>query len=140
MSDGVFAGRSYKTLLSLRVGAVAVAFVCGAFATSAIAGNTLFQYDSLGRVIKVIYPDNKQVCFAYDAAGNRTQVKRQATGTCTVPGSTLVASQTTSAMTAVVLNGDDQVLKAMAAVSGVELEGEPQPESAESVDGEVVSN
>lgn len=64
--------------------------------SSASAGNTTYQYDALGRVVKVTYPDAKQICYAYDAAGNRTQVKRQATGTCTASGSVLAlqASQT----------------------------------------------
>jgi len=60
--------------------------------TSAHAGNTTYQYDALGRVIKVTYPDSKQICYAYDSAGNRTQVKRQAAGTCTVTGSTVTSS------------------------------------------------
>lgn len=60
--------------------------------TSALAGNTTYQYDALGRVIKVIYPDSKQICYAYDSAGNRTQVKRQATGSCSVSGSTLTSA------------------------------------------------
>ena len=64
----------------------------------AFAGNTTYQYDSLGRVIKVTYPDSKQICYAYDAAGNRTQVKRQATGTCTVTGSTVTSSLTAQTM------------------------------------------
>jgi len=58
----------------------------------AFAGNTTYQYDALGRVIKVTYPDNKQICYAYDRAGNRTQVKRQATGTCTPSAITLTTS------------------------------------------------
>ncbi|WP_090649710.1 RHS repeat domain-containing protein [Asticcacaulis taihuensis] len=66
--------------------------------TSASAGNTTYQYDALGRVIKVTYPDSKQICYAYDSAGNRTQVKRQATGTCTVTGSTLSSSLTAETM------------------------------------------
>lgn len=66
-------------------------------ATSATAGNTTYQYDALGRVVKVTYPDAKQICYTYDAAGNRTQVKRQATGTCTVTGSVL-AVQASQAM------------------------------------------
>lgn len=77
--------------------AVCLAFGIAVFSTSsATAGNTTYQYDALGRVVKVTYPDAKQICYAYDAAGNRTQVKRQATGTCTATGSVLAlqASQT----------------------------------------------
>lgn len=70
------------------------------FGTSAFAGNTTYQYDALGRVIKVTYPDSKQICYAYDSAGNRTQVQRQATGTCSVTGSTLSSSLTAGAMLA----------------------------------------
>lgn len=68
------------------------------WATSVSAGNTTYQYDSLGRVVKVTYPDTKQICYSYDAAGNRTQVKRQATGTCTPPSLTLTSSMTVEAM------------------------------------------
>ncbi len=68
------------------------------WSASAYAGNTTYQYDSLGRVIKVTYPDSKQICYTYDSAGNRTQVKRQGTGTCTVTGSTLSSSMTAQTM------------------------------------------
>lgn len=52
-------------------------------AMPATAGNTTYQYDALGRVVKVTYPDAKQVCYSYDPAGNRYLVQRQATGACT---------------------------------------------------------
>ena len=65
---------------------------CAVLASTALAADTTYQYDSLGRVIKVTYPDSKQICYSYDAAGNRTQVKRQSTGTCTVTGSALTSS------------------------------------------------
>lgn len=76
------------------VSLASVGIICaGAMLTPpAFAGNTTYQYDTLGRVTKVTYPDNKQICYAYDPAGNRTQVKRQATGTCTPPAITLTTS------------------------------------------------
>lgn len=80
---------------------VAVSAILGAgslMSTSAFAGTTTYQYDALGRVIKVVYPDLKHICYSYDSAGNRTQVKRQATGSCTVTGSTLSSSLTAETM------------------------------------------
>jgi YD repeat-containing protein len=68
------------------------ACVGGLYASFANAGDTKYQYDALGRVIKVTYPDTKQICYYYDAAGNRIQVNRRATGTCTPTGSTLTSS------------------------------------------------
>ena len=47
-------------------------------ASSALAGDTVYKYDALGRVIEVDYPDGSIVYYSYDAAGNRTQVQRQA--------------------------------------------------------------
>lgn len=76
--------------------------------TSAFAGNTTYQYDALGRVIKVTYPDSKQICYAYDSAGNRTQVQRKATGTCSVTGSTLTSSLTAETMLAAQLSSEAQ--------------------------------
>ena len=82
---------------SARVAVCVVLSFAALSATTAMAGNTTYQYDALGRVVKVTYPDAKQICYAYDAAGNRTQVKRQATGTCTATGSVL-ALQASQAM------------------------------------------
>lgn len=76
-------------------GIMCIVFFCGA---AAYAGTTSYQYDALGRVVKVTYPDTKQICYAYDAAGNRTQVKRQATGACTPPTSALTSSMTVETM------------------------------------------
>lgn len=47
-------------------------------AGSAQAGETLYTYDSLGRVTRVQYPDGGVVEYSYDSAGNRIQVSRTA--------------------------------------------------------------
>jgi YD repeat-containing protein len=85
------------------------------FVGSAIGGTTSYQYDSLGRVIKVVYPDLKQICYTYDSAGNRTQVKRQATGSCTVTGSTLTSSLTAEKMFAA-QQGNEQLVVSESAI------------------------
>jgi YD repeat-containing protein len=57
----------------LRSAALSVAGALALVATSA-AGATTYEYDTLGRVIKVIYDDGSYVQYQYDAAGNRTVV------------------------------------------------------------------
>lgn len=96
--------RMYRSVDLAKVVRLGVCLSLGAVtvsATSVNAGNTTYQYDVLGRVIKVTYPDSKQICYDYDPAGNRTSVKRQATGTCTATGSVLVlpSSQATTQST-----------------------------------------
>ena len=46
----------------------ALLICCGA----AEAGTTQYQYDALGRLVEVIFPDGVIVTYAYDQAGNRT--------------------------------------------------------------------
>lgn len=41
---------------------------------SAPAWSITYQYDALGRLVKVVYDDGSWVQYAYDAAGNRTVV------------------------------------------------------------------
>lgn len=47
-------------------------------AQNASAAETSYQYDALGRLIQVTYPDGSSVTYAYDAAGNRISVTRSA--------------------------------------------------------------
>jgi len=50
----------------------------GLSASQALAGDTTYTYDALGRVIEVNYPDGSKITYTYDAAGNRTQVVKTA--------------------------------------------------------------
>ncbi len=96
---------NYKAKRFTPIAAITL-FVVGGFAAPVTAGTTAYQYDALGRVIKAVYPDLKHICYAYDSAGNRTQVKRQATGTCTVTGSTLTSSLTAESLFAAQQNSE----------------------------------
>jgi YD repeat-containing protein len=93
--------------------------------SSALAGNTAYQYDTLGRVVKVTYPDAKQVCYAYDLAGNLTQVKRQATGACTVAIGMATTSQMTAVMSADAKDTQMEALSETAAAPSAVVGGEP---------------
>ena len=42
------------------------------------AASTTYTYDPLGRVISATYPNGSAVAYAYDGAGNRTQVSNMA--------------------------------------------------------------
>ena len=90
----------------LKVGGFAIIGFAVLSGSSAFAVDTAYQNDSQGRVIKVTYPDSKQICYSYEAAGNRTQVKRQSTGTCTVAGSTLNAAKSTEVLAAAQQSAD----------------------------------
>lgn len=54
----------------------ALALGLGLMTTQAMAGDTYYKYDALGRVLLSSYPDGSQVGFAYDSAGNRSATKR----------------------------------------------------------------
>ncbi len=56
------------TALALSVG------LAGLGASAAYADTTVYTYDALGRVIKVVTPSGRTTTYTYDAAGNRTQV------------------------------------------------------------------
>lgn len=98
-----------------------------------MAGNTVYQYDTLGRVVKVTYPDAKQVCYTYDAAGNRTQVKRQGTGTCNVASASVTATQ--SAMMSAGDSGEVQAMSAAPTDSESALGGELSAGADDTVPG-----
>ncbi|MBS0297117.1 MAG: tandem-95 repeat protein [Proteobacteria bacterium] len=64
-------GRLFR---ALRTGAAAGVLALG-LASAAIADpTTTYGYDALGRLTSVIYPDGQTINYAYDAAGNRTQL------------------------------------------------------------------
>ena len=47
-------------------------------ATSAVSGETKYEYDPLGRLVKVTYSDGSTVAYSYDQAGNRVAVTTMA--------------------------------------------------------------
>lgn len=58
----------------LKAATTAAAFAV--LATAAVAGDTAYKYDALGRVLLSTYPDNSQVGFKYDNSGNRVSTRR----------------------------------------------------------------
>lgn len=75
--------RIHNSALSRRglVAGAAVTAVSGLSvlaASGARSGDTTYQYDALGRVINVAYPDGAQISYQYDHAGNRILVTKVA--------------------------------------------------------------
>lgn len=58
---------SWALLARLAVPAVAMMAV-----GTAVAGSATYTYDSLGRLVKVVYSNGVTITYTYDAAGNRT--------------------------------------------------------------------
>lgn len=58
-------------MTGLLAGAVAAAVTVAAVAP-AQAGSATYSYDSLGRLVKVVYSNGAVITYTYDAAGNRT--------------------------------------------------------------------
>ena len=54
-------------------------------AALSVAGDTVYTYDALGRLVKVVRPDNVETNYTLDAAGNRTQVTEGTPGPPTPP-------------------------------------------------------
>jgi YD repeat-containing protein len=54
---------------------IAGASICARGAAE--AQTIAYSYDSIGRVIKVVYPNGQTVNYTYDSAGNRTTVTVQ---------------------------------------------------------------
>lgn len=52
--------------------------------SDAPAQSVSYEYDALGRLVKVVYPGNAQATYAYDAAGNRTQAVNAAPYSATI--------------------------------------------------------
>lgn len=63
---------SRRRLLAQVFGCGAVGALMGPI-TSTRASTMLYEYDALGRLKSVTYPDNSVVAYSYDAAGNRVQ-------------------------------------------------------------------
>lgn len=68
---------SKKTLSGIIYLIALTVLVCPAF-----ADEVTYKYDSLGRIIKIIYKDGPQFYYYYDKAGNRIEKQVTAPKTC----------------------------------------------------------
>ncbi len=50
---------------------VLIVLICLLLATPALAGTAQYTYDSLNRLIQVVYDNGTTIVYTYDAAGNR---------------------------------------------------------------------
>lgn len=94
-----------RTLLRALVGGVAGL----AFGPQAWGQAILYTYDALGRIKSATYPNGQVTTYAYDAAGNRTQVQSSGSTPPSGAPAALAASASTLQWNSVELSDDPAV-------------------------------